>query len=35
VIRWNQGRSTGPVEIPYEYLLVVARRPAAEGIVAI
>ena len=34
VIRWNQGRSTGPVEIPYEYLLVVARRPAAEAIVA-
>lgn len=26
VSRWNQGRSTGPVEIPYEYLLVVARR---------
>jgi hypothetical protein len=25
VIRWNQG-STGPVEIPYEYLLVIARR---------
>jgi hypothetical protein len=26
VIRWNQGRSTGPVEIPYEYLLVIAQR---------
>lgn len=31
VIRWNQGRSTGPVEIPYEYLLVIAQRSAAEG----
>ena len=26
VIRWNGGRSAGPVEIPYEYLLVVARK---------
>ena len=26
VIRWNRGRATGPVEIPYEYLLVAARR---------
>jgi hypothetical protein len=26
VVRWNHGRSTGPVEIPYEYLLVIARR---------
>jgi SAM-dependent methyltransferase len=26
VVRWNGGRSAGPVEIPYEYLLVVARR---------
>jgi SAM-dependent methyltransferase len=25
VVRWNQGRSIGPVEIPYEYLLVTAR----------
>ena len=25
VIRWNRGRSTGPVEIPYEYLLVIAN----------
>jgi 2-polyprenyl-6-hydroxyphenyl methylase/3-demethylubiquinone-9 3-methyltransferase len=31
IIRWNQGRSAGPVEISYEYLLVIARRPAAEG----
>jgi ubiquinone/menaquinone biosynthesis C-methylase UbiE len=30
VIRWNQGRSTGPVAIPYEYLLVVAERAAIE-----
>jgi ubiquinone/menaquinone biosynthesis C-methylase UbiE len=29
VIRWNHGRSTDPVEIPYEYLLVVARRTGA------
>ena len=28
VVRWNQGRSTGPVEIPYEYLLVIARTMA-------
>lgn len=27
VIRWNWGRSEGPVEVPYEYLLVVARTP--------
>lgn len=33
VIRWNRGRSTGPAEIPYEYLLVIARRQASEGIV--
>jgi ubiquinone/menaquinone biosynthesis C-methylase UbiE len=26
IIRWNGGRSTGPVEIPYEYLLVVGTR---------
>ena len=26
VIRWNQGRAEGPVEIPYEYLLVVAQK---------
>jgi hypothetical protein len=25
VIRWNDGRATGPVEIAYEYLLVTAR----------
>jgi SAM-dependent methyltransferase len=25
VVRWNQGRSIGSVEIPYEYLLVTAR----------
>ena len=25
VIRWNQGRSIGPVEIAYEYLLVVGN----------
>ncbi len=30
VIRWNQGRSSGPVEILYEYLLVVAERRAIE-----
>lgn len=31
VIRWNQGRSTGPVEIPYEYCSSSpgARRPKA------
>ena len=28
VVRWNQGRSTGPVEIPYEYLLVIAHTAA-------
>ncbi len=27
VIRWNQGRATGPVEIAYEYLLVVGNKP--------
>lgn len=26
VIRWNRGRSTGPVEIAYEYLLVIGIR---------
>ena len=26
IIRWNHGRSTGPVEIAYEYLLVIAQR---------
>ena len=26
IVRWNGGRDVGPVEIPYEYLLVVARR---------
>ena len=26
VTRWNSGRSTGPVEIPYEYLLVIAQK---------
>jgi ubiquinone/menaquinone biosynthesis C-methylase UbiE len=26
VIRWNNGRATGPVEIAYEYLRVIARR---------
>jgi hypothetical protein len=26
VIRWNTGRSGGPVEIPFEYLLVIARK---------
>lgn len=26
VTRWNCGRSTGPVEIPYEYLLAIARK---------
>ena len=26
IIRWNKGRSAGPVEIPYEYLLVTAER---------
>ena len=31
VIRWNRGRSTGPVEIPYEYLLVVAERAAIQA----
>ena len=26
VIRWNGGRADGPVDIPYEYLLVVAQK---------
>lgn len=26
VVRWNGGRSSGAVEIPYEYLLVIGRR---------
>ncbi len=26
VVRWNRGRSTGPVEIAYEYLLVIGSR---------
>ena len=26
IIRWNHGRSTGSVEIPFEYLLVIAHR---------
>ena len=26
----ERGRSTGPVEIPYEYLLVIARKAAAS-----
>ena len=26
VIRWNQDRAEGPVEIPFEYLLVVAQK---------
>jgi ubiquinone/menaquinone biosynthesis C-methylase UbiE len=26
VVRWNGGRSAGPVEIPYEYLLVVGNK---------
>ena len=26
VIRWNRGQAQGPVDIPYEYLLVVAQR---------
>lgn len=25
VVRWNEGRSTGPVEIAYEYLLAIGR----------
>jgi hypothetical protein len=28
VIRWNKGRSAGPVEIAYEYLLVVGNKPS-------
>jgi ubiquinone/menaquinone biosynthesis C-methylase UbiE len=26
IVRWNRGRDSGPVEIAYQYLLVVARR---------
>jgi hypothetical protein len=26
IARWNQGRPEGGVQIPYEYLLVVARK---------
>ena len=26
VIRWNRGRADGPLDIPYEYLLVVAQK---------
>jgi ubiquinone/menaquinone biosynthesis C-methylase UbiE len=29
IVRWNGGRGDGPVEIAYEYLLVVARRAPA------
>jgi 2-polyprenyl-6-hydroxyphenyl methylase/3-demethylubiquinone-9 3-methyltransferase len=29
VARWNRGNEGGPVEIPYEYLLVVARARGA------
>lgn len=28
IVRWNGGRDVGPVEISYQYLLVVARRAA-------
>jgi hypothetical protein len=28
VVRWNHGRRAGPVEIAYEYLLVVLRKGA-------
>ena len=31
VIRWNKGRSTGPVEIAYEYLLVIAQAAPSTG----
>jgi ubiquinone/menaquinone biosynthesis C-methylase UbiE len=31
VVRWNQGRSTGAVEISYEYLLVIARTMARSA----
>jgi ubiquinone/menaquinone biosynthesis C-methylase UbiE len=31
VVRWNGGRSTGPVEIAYEYLLVVAHPIGTVG----
>ena len=27
IVRWNKGRSAGPVEIVYEYLLVIAHTP--------
>jgi len=26
IVRWNGGRESGPVEIAFQYLLVVARR---------
>lgn len=29
IVRWNGGRNEGPVEIAYEYLLVLARKAAA------
>lgn len=31
VIRWNHGRASGPVEIAYEYLLVVAPVAVGDG----
>ena len=31
VIRWNHGRASGPVEIAYEYLLVVAQTAVGNG----
>jgi SAM-dependent methyltransferase len=31
VTRWNRGRSSGPVEIPYEYLLVLATTAASRS----
>ena len=31
VIRWNHGRASGPVEIAYEYLLVVAQTAVGDG----
>ena len=30
IVRWNGGRDTGPVEVAYQYLLVVARRASSE-----
>jgi SAM-dependent methyltransferase len=30
IVRWNGGRDIGPVEIAYEYLLVVARRASEQ-----